>query len=180
LPLIELMGTAMLRDATDADLETIRRWRNHPKVRGSFIWTDHVTPEIHADWWARVQSDPARRVLIFDHRDVPSGVVLVMEHDPVARSAEWGFFLDVDGLTERDELIPAWVALERAAIDYGFDDLHLTSMGGRTLARNAPVLALHRRFGFRVVPERSYRTTIDGQEEDVVWTELRRPDQEPG
>jgi UDP-4-amino-4,6-dideoxy-N-acetyl-beta-L-altrosamine N-acetyltransferase len=162
----------VLREATHADIEMIRTWRNHPTVRNASIWTDCITPEGHAKWWANVTADPARRVLIFSYRDIPCGVVTINGYDPVAGTAEWGFFLDVDGLNERGELLPAWVELEKAAVSYGFDDLKLTAMGGRTLAWNKQVLALHRRFGFVEVPERRYTTTICGEEQEVLWTEL--------
>jgi RimJ/RimL family protein N-acetyltransferase len=164
----------MLREATEADVDTIRRWRNHPKVRRSSIYTAEITAEGHARWWASVQADPGRRVLVFERAGTPCGIVLINDHDPVARTAEWGFFLDVDGLEPRGELLPAWIELEREAIAYAFDDLRVDEVGGRTLAWNEPVLALHRRFGFSVDPARSYVTTIDGTDQDVVWTAMTR------
>ncbi|WP_238008315.1 GNAT family N-acetyltransferase [Dactylosporangium sp. AC04546] len=164
----------MLRDARESDLETIRTWRNHPKTRAASIYTAHITPEGHARWWTNVQADPARRVLIFSYHGADCGVVTFNDHDPEAGTAEWGFFLDVDGLTERGELLPAWMELEKAAVAYAFDDLKLTSFGGRTLAWNKQVIGLHRRFGFVEVPERRYTTEIDGQDQLVVWTEKTR------
>ena len=162
----------VLRDATDDDVDTIREWRNHPKVRGSSIWTAYITTEGHAAWWDAVCRDARRRVLVFSYRDIPCGVVTFNDHDRAAGTAEWGFFLDVDGLEARGQLMPAWIELEKAAIAYGFDVLGLKSMGGRTLAWNTPVLNLHRRLGFIDVPERSYTTSIEGEMQDVIWTEL--------
>jgi UDP-4-amino-4,6-dideoxy-N-acetyl-beta-L-altrosamine N-acetyltransferase len=165
----------VLRVATENDVETIRRWRNHPKTRDASIFTTEITPEMHRDWWTNRSADPTYHILIFSYRDRPCGVVLFQDHDADARTSEWGFFLDVDGLTERNELLPAWMELEKDAVAYGFEELKLTSMGGRTLAWNASVLALHKRFGFQQVPEKGYTTEIDGKEQAVVWTELRRP-----
>ncbi|WP_432844306.1 GNAT family N-acetyltransferase [Dactylosporangium sp. CA-092794] len=166
--------SGVLREARESDVETIRRWRNHPKTRGASIWTAYITPEGHARWWTAVQADPARRVLMFGYRGHDCGVVTFNDHDPAAGTAEWGFFLDVDGLQERGELLPAWMELEKAAIAHAFGELALRSFGGRTLAWNEPVLALHRRFGFVEVPERRYTTQIDGRDELVVWTEKTR------
>lgn len=162
-----------LRDANDGDVDSIRRWRNHPQVRRASIHTAYITPEGHRAWWAAVQSDPNRRVLIYERGGVGCGVVMFNDHDPVAGTAEWGFFLDVDGLQARGELLPAWIELEREAVAYGFDEMKLAEMGGRTLAWNKQVLALHRRFGFVVVPERGYTIEIDGVSQEVVWTALR-------
>ena len=162
----------MLRPATDAEIEQIRQWRNHQKVRDSSIWIDYITPEGHAAWWARVQDDPQRDVLIFSYRGIDCGVVTINDHDREARTTEWGFFLDVDGLEARGQLLPAWIELEKEAVRHGFEVMGLWSMGGRTLAWNEPVLALHRRFGFVEIPERCYVTNIAGVDQQVIWTEL--------
>jgi UDP-4-amino-4,6-dideoxy-N-acetyl-beta-L-altrosamine N-acetyltransferase len=167
-------GLEVLREACDTDVETIRRWRNHPKTRGASIWTAYITPEGHAEWWRRVCEDAARRVLIFAYRGHDCGVVTFNDHDPAAGTAEWGFFLDVDGLGERGELLAAWLELERAAVAYAFDEMGLRSFGGRTLAWNRQVIALHRRFGFVEVPRRAYTTLVEGAEQLVVWTEKSR------
>jgi RimJ/RimL family protein N-acetyltransferase len=175
----ELGGPEVLREARESDVEKIREWRNHPKTRGASIHTAYITPDGHARWWAGVRADPARRVLIFSFAGRDCGVVTFNNHDPSAGTAEWGFFLDVDGLQERGELLPAWMELEKAAVDYAFGELDLRAVGGRTLAWNKPVIALHRRFGFVEVPSRRYTTEIDGREQLVVWTEKSRTT-EPG
>jgi UDP-4-amino-4,6-dideoxy-N-acetyl-beta-L-altrosamine N-acetyltransferase len=164
----------VMREADESDVEIIRRWRNHPKTRGASIYTAFITPEGHAQWWAKVQSDPSRRVLIFRYRGHDCGVVTFNDHDEVAGTAEWGFFLDVDGLEARGELLAAWMELEKASVTYAFDDMKLASVGGRTLAWNKQVIALHRRFGFVEVPARQYTTEIDGVDQLVIWTEKSR------
>lgn len=169
----------MIRVATDDDVETIRRWRNHPKVRDASIFTDEITPEMHGDWWTKKSVDPSYHILVFSYRDRPCGVVLFQDHDREARTSEWGFFLDVEALDERSELLAAWIELEREAVSYGFDELGLAVMGGRTLAWNAQVLALHRRFGFQTVPAREYVTEVSGVPQTIVWTELRAEDRKP-
>lgn len=161
----------MLRPVTDDDQEMVRRWRNHPRVRQASITQHEISAEEHAAWWRRTRSDPDRFVLIFQWAGSECGVV-TFDRDPGGESATWGFYLDVENLDARAELMPAWIALEREAIDYAFDVLGLRRIGGETLAANTPVLQLHRRFGFRVV--RRYQREIDGEPRDVVWTELER------
>jgi UDP-4-amino-4,6-dideoxy-N-acetyl-beta-L-altrosamine N-acetyltransferase len=169
----------MLRPATDDDVERIRAWRNHPMVRRASIFTEEITPEAHRSWWRRVSDDPGSWVLIFEYEGTPAGVVIFKDHEPEANRAEWGFFLDNAGLTAAGRLFPAWIALERAAVDYAFGLLNLRTIGGRTLAWNAGVLELHRRTGFREVPERSYVQRIDDVQQEVRWTEMHRHDWKP-
>ena len=161
-----------LRPATDSDVEMIRRWRNHPRVRRASIFTAEITPDGHREWWSRATTDPGSQVLIFED-DAPRGVVTFKDHDPVLRSAEWGFFLDVAGMPPQ-QLLRNWIRLEREAIRYAFADLRLDVLGGRTLAWNTGVLALHRKCGFVEVPARRYTVDIDGEPQEVVWMELSR------
>ena len=160
----------MLRRATDADRDVMLAWRNHPEVRRASLTTHVIEPAEHRAWWQRVRDDPTRQVLICEHGGTPAGVVMLT--DVRDRSAAWGFYLDVAGLTARRALLPAWLALERATIAYAFEDLELDRLGGATLAWNVQVLALHRRFGFREV--RRYRQLVDDVPQDVVWTERGR------
>ena len=162
----------VLRDATEGDLESIRTWRNHPRVRSAHLFQEEITAAGHRDWWRQVDADPSRRVLVFEYQERPAGVVHFKDHDPVGRTAEWGFFLDVDGLGP--DLMNAWIQLEREAVDFAFGTMGLDAVGGRTLASNTPVLALHRRFGFREDPNRAYRARVGSIDQDVVWTSMER------
>lgn len=161
----------MLRAAADDDRDLVLGWRNLPEVRHASLSTHVIGDEEHRAWWQAVQADERRLVLIYEHAGRAAGVVTFADLDPVARSAVWGYYLDVVGLRERGELLAAWVGLEGDAIGYAFDVLALDRIGGETLADNAQVLALHRRFGFRET--RSRPLLVDGVPREVVWTELR-------
>jgi hypothetical protein len=102
----------------------------------------------------------------------PAGVVTFAGVRSPGRELRWGFYLDIAGLTDRGELLSAWVSLERATVAYAFDVLDAKSLGGETLESNSAVVSLHRRFGFRVV--RRYQRDVDGVAQAVVWTELSR------
>ena len=156
----------MLRPATDGDVETIRRWRNHPKVRRASFTTHEIGPEEHRAWWEAVSADPTRRVLIFERNGVPSGVVLFTGVG--SELVEWSKYVDVDGLGS--ERAAAWEEVEYEAIDYAFDVLGADRIGASTLAANTPVRRLHERTGF--VELRRYTRTIDGVDREVVWSEL--------
>lgn len=162
----------MLRAALDTDRDTVLAWRNHPEVRRVSLTTHEIGADEHRAWWARATTDPTKRVLIFEHDGVPAGVVLFSHIDPDEKSATWGFYLDVAGLTGAGALLPAWMRLEADAVAYAFDELGLDRLGGETLASNKQVLALHRRFGF--VETRRYSQPVDGIPQDVIWTERGR------
>jgi UDP-4-amino-4,6-dideoxy-N-acetyl-beta-L-altrosamine N-acetyltransferase len=162
----------VLRLATFDDLDMIRAWRNHVQVRRASFTTHEISAEEHIAWFTRVAADPTRRVLVFARGGVPAGVVTIADLD--ADVAVWGYYLDVDGLTERGELMPAWVELERDTVEYAFDELGVARLGGETLAWNTAVLALHKRIGFSET--RRYDRNVDGLPQEVVWTEMAAAD----
>jgi hypothetical protein len=147
----------MLRPARHDDRDLILPWRNHPDVRAVSLTTHEISPDEHARWWAKRQAD----ILIYeDDEGTPAGVVIFDGNT-------WSFYLDVAGLGRR--LLPAWMRLEKEAVEYAFGPLGLDSLGGETLADNKQVLALHRRFGF--AETRRYERIVDGVSKTVVWTE---------
>jgi RimJ/RimL family protein N-acetyltransferase len=160
----------MLRPATLLDAELVRRWRNHPRVRAMSLTSHEISVEEHAAWFAAAVTDPARRVLIYEHAGVPAGVVAF--GGICDGAATWGFYLDVDGLAERDETLPAWLRVCREAVDYAFDDLGLDELTGDVLAGNEAVRQLNQRLGFT---ETGSRTVVrDGVAEECLSIRLRR------
>ncbi|MDP9862967.1 MULTISPECIES: UDP-4-amino-4,6-dideoxy-N-acetyl-beta-L-altrosamine N-acetyltransferase [Streptosporangium] len=162
----------MLRRALGRESEMIRRWRNHPRVRGVSFTAHEIGQEEHRRWWTATMADTTRRILVYEHDGVPSGVVNLFDHDVRARTAGWGFYLDVDGLGERGELLAAWMRIEGEAVEYAFAELGISTLRGEVLVRNEAVRTLHRRYGFAEVG--TYTREVDGVEEPVVVMELAR------
>lgn len=160
----------MLRPAQDGDRDLVLQWRNHPEVRAVSLTRHEISPGEHARWWAAVQGDPARQVLVYERSQVPCGVVTFFDHDREARSAWWGYYLDNAGLEARGELMPAWIDIQRKAIRYAFDELGLDSLEGEVLASNEPVRRLNRRHGFTEVE--TCTRDIDGVRTEVVRVRL--------
>jgi hypothetical protein len=149
-------------------------WRNHEKVRQVSLNTGIIAPDEHRAWWAAVAADPRRQILIYEWQGRPAGVVTFDARQADERGVVWGFYLDIEGLEASGSLLPAWMELERAAVDYAFDELGALRLGGETLAWNTPVIQLHRRFGFTITDR--YQREIDGVSQEVVWTELAASD----
>ncbi len=123
--------------------------------------THEIRPDEHAAWWSKNWQN----VLIYEDEGVPAGVVIFS-------GETWSFYLDVAGLGQR--MLPAWMRLEKEAIEHAFGKLGLDRLGGETLEENKQVLALHRRFGFRET--RRYERAVDGVMKTVVVTERGRDD----
>jgi UDP-4-amino-4,6-dideoxy-N-acetyl-beta-L-altrosamine N-acetyltransferase len=161
----------VIRPATDADRDAVLRWRNHPDVRAASLTRHEISAEEHAAWWKAAMADPARRVLVYERRELPAGVVTFFDIDPDARSAWWGYYLDGDGLEATGQLLMAWIEIQREAVRYAFDELGLDLLEGEVLASNEAVRNLNRRQGFTEIG--SYQREIDGEPGEVVRIQLR-------
>ena len=136
----------MLRPATDADLDAMRAWRNHPQVRAVSLTQHEIAAEEHAAWWAKTKDDPTRRVLVYELSGVPSGVVSFF--DVEGGEAMWGFYLDLDGLEARGQTLIAWTKVGREAVAYAFDELGVQVLRGEVLGANESVRKMNSLWGF--------------------------------
>ena len=166
----------MLRTATEADVDTIRRLRNQQANRDVSITSHEISADEHAAWWAKTSKDPSRRVLIYERDGATAGVVNFFDLE--GTSGAWGFFLDADGLAERGETLPAWIEVMREATAYAFDDLGLEVLTGEVLEHNTVVRQMNRRFRFvEGTPQTRY---ADGREIRVIPISLREHDRRKG
>ena len=162
----------MLRPATEADVDTIRRLRNQQANRDVSITSHEISSDEHAAWWAKTSVDPTRRVLIYERDGSVAGVVTFFDIE--GSIGAWGFFLDADGLASRGETLPAWIEVMREATAYAFDDLGPEVLTGEVLEHNSVVRQMNRRFRFTEgEPELRY---ADGRELTVIPIKLTRAD----
>lgn len=156
----------MLRPAEDADIEPMRRWRNHPEVRRVSLTQHEITADEHQAWWQHAAQDPSRRVLIYERDAVASGVVTFFDLD--GGSGWWGYYLDNAGLGERGALFPAWISIQREAAKYARDVLRLAELHGETLALNGAAVDFNARQKF--VEVERYDRVVGGESVPVIHT----------
>lgn len=142
----------MLRPATDADRELVRRWRNHPDVRAVSLTQHEIGADEHAAWWQRVADDPTRQVLVYERGGIPAGVVSLWDIDWQTGTLWWGYYLDNAGLGERGELLPAWIQIQRDAVKHvdamEHEGRRIDTMEAEVLDANEGVRSFNARMGF--------------------------------
>lgn len=162
-----------IRPATQADSAEVLRWRNHPDVRAVSL-TQHVIGQAEHDaWFAKTLQDPSRLVCMYEFHGTPSGVVSFFDIDRESRTAWWGYYLDNDGLNERDELLPAWMQIQREAKKYAFTQLGLDELHAEVLEANEAVRRMNRMNRFEEVE--TYEREIDGRMVNVLRILARNP-----
>ncbi len=129
-----------LRPMTDADLELVLAWRNHPDVRQHMYTRNEISFEEHSRWFRGASVDPDRHLLILEVDTVPQGYINFRCDGEGA--AVWGFYLAPDAPKGTGRL------LGEAATRYAFDILELERIWGEVLPDNLASQNFHLRHGF--------------------------------
>lgn len=133
---------SVCRDMTEADLEMVLRWRNHPEVRRYMYTTHEISPEEHAHWYRRAAVDPKKHLLIYEGNNEPLGFVNITEinEDGIA---EWGFYVSPDAAKGTGK------NLGNVALSYAFKTLRLHKLCGQALDSNERSIRFHEQLGFQ-------------------------------
>jgi UDP-4-amino-4,6-dideoxy-N-acetyl-beta-L-altrosamine N-acetyltransferase len=153
-----------LRAMNADDRDLVRAWRNSPHV-ARYMYTDHpISPEAHAQWFARALADPTRRywIIVADGSDI--GLANLYDIQAAHRRCSWAFYLGAPEI--RGKGIGSFV--EYAVLSTVFDRLDLNKLCCEVLAENEPVWQMHQKYGFTI--EGRYRQHISkgGVCHDVV------------
>ena len=132
----------MLEALSEADLNVVLAWRNHPSVR-QFMYSSHViTADEHQAWFKRLSSAQDKVALLFSLDQNPRGVVQFTQMENETKRAMWGFYLDPNAPPHHSLL------LEFEAIEYAFAVLELYKLDCEVISSNRKVINLHRKSGF--------------------------------
>jgi UDP-4-amino-4,6-dideoxy-N-acetyl-beta-L-altrosamine N-acetyltransferase len=128
---------------TEADLELILPWRNAPAVRRAMYSHHEISLDEHRAWFQGVQQDPSRRWYLYhDAAGTPQGVVYFTDLDQAQGTAFWGFYARSEAPSGTGR------QMEFEALELAFGELGLHKLNCEVLARNAPVVNMHKKVGF--------------------------------
>ena len=130
-----------LRPMSEADLEQVLEWRNHPDVRRYMYTTHEIGLEEHRQWFSNAKSNPDIHLMIFEHDGQASGFVSVSS-TRCHEVADWGFYLAPDAPKG------AGRALGKQALTYAFGELGLHKVCGQALGFNERSFHFHTALGF--------------------------------
>lgn len=129
-----------LQVMTQADLEQVLAWRNHPKVRQYMYSQNEISFDEHVSWFNRASADPHRHLLILKIDDQSQGYVSF--HTNGAGAAVWGFYLAPDAPKGTGRM------LGNAATRYAFEEIGLERIWGEVLPDNQASQKFHLSQGF--------------------------------
>ena len=139
-------GVELLR-LTEADLELVRYWRNHPSITRYMEYREHITQQMQQNWFIRINNDRNFYATV-EWCGQKVGLANLRDIDYQAHCAESGiFFWDEQCL---NSLIPfrAHFALH----DWGFDNLRLEYAKAHILRDNLRAIRFNRMLGHVLQP----------------------------
>ena len=135
------MAIYQLRPMTEADLEPVLQWRNHPEVR-RYMYTSHeIRLEEHQAWFAGASTNQAIDLLIYEQDDTAQGFVNITR-TRCPEVADWGFYLSPNAQKGGGRI------LGNLALEYAFTQLGLHKLCGQALGFNERSIAFHKALGF--------------------------------
>lgn len=132
----------VLRPMTEADLEKVLSWRNHPGIRAHMYTQHEITLDEHRAWWDRIQGSPKFRFFIYESTGQPLGYVAFSELARASATASWGFYTAPDAPRGTGSMMAF------CAMDVAFGPLELRKLNAEAIRRNVASLRLHESLGF--------------------------------
>lgn len=133
-----------LRTIRDDELNLMLSWRNAPAVRANMYNRHEISKEEHLAWWARTSQRTDQLYFMYENEGQPLGIVGITAIDMVNGNCSWAFYASPEaprGTGSR---------MEYLTLEYIFGLLKMHKLYCEVLAFNAPVLKLHKKFGFIV------------------------------
>ena len=127
---------------SQADVDQVLAWRNHPEVRRFMYSQNEISAEEHAQWFARASQDPDRHLLIFEINKSPLGFINI--HQIASGGiADWGFYVAPDAAKGTGR------SLGQVALRYAFEAAGVNKLCGQALAYNERSIRFHLNLGFQ-------------------------------
>lgn len=126
---------------TQKDLQRVRRWRNHPKVRLASFHQHEIQEMEHGAWFEAKSQNPLSCLLVYEEEE-PVGFVAFYTEDPLWRTAEWSFYTNPEALKGTGS------RMARLALRHAFLHLGIETLLAKVLYSNPDSLRYHQKLGF--------------------------------
>ncbi len=151
-----------LRQIRQDELDLMRSWRNEPEVRANMYTRHVISREEHLAWWGRTSSRSDQVYFMYERVGVPMGVIGFTQIDSANANSSWAFYAAPDAARGTGS------RMEYLALEHAFSQMSLHKLHCEVLAFNAPVVALHQKFGFAIEGRLREHHDLDGDYVDII------------
>lgn len=137
---------SILRRVTHDDIETIRQWRNHPKVAENMRFRGHITPEMQEKWFESVNNDNNYFFIMLTDAGDKIGMVEVKRIDYQKGEGDVGMFVFHEDKAHPTTPYQVYFSL----LDFVFDTLKLAAVKATILPGNARATRFSVSCGFKM------------------------------
>ncbi|MDD9808044.1 MAG: UDP-4-amino-4,6-dideoxy-N-acetyl-beta-L-altrosamine N-acetyltransferase [Gammaproteobacteria bacterium] len=140
---------ASLRPVTEADLQDLLRWRNHPRVRRAMVTKHRISAEEHAAWWQKTRADKTKQWRIYEENGEPLAVASFFRLDAGEKTGWWGFYLCDYSEQNAAGRAPLARRVIQSVICHAAEELKLCRLLCEVFKDNLPARRLYEEHGFR-------------------------------
>ena len=141
---------SLFRPLDTSLLETVRLWRNKPRIRKNMLNSQPINPDEQQQWFNNLQQIDTKRYLVFFQNHRPVGMLYF---DCIgSKRLNWGCYLGEEDIWPGSGLI-----LEVAALDYAFDVLKHKTLTAEVLDHNEQPIRMHIFFGYQEKASLAFR-----------------------
>ena len=130
-----------IRKMQAADLETVRSWRNHADVKRHMLTQHEISAQEHSQWFAAVDQDPQRHVMLVHDEKTPLGLVHFSKVNADG-IVDWGFYLAPKAPKGSGS------KLARKALYFAFKEQGWHKVCGQVISSNITSKRFHLKLGF--------------------------------
>ncbi len=158
-----------LRPMQQSDQDPVLAWRNQTHIRAVMFTDDIITPQQHAEWFARTlrRADVDYRILLY--RDKPAGLANATNFNPKQKSCYWGFYLGEPDLPKGSGMIMGILMLKHIFKSHDIDTVY-----SEVFDFNTASLKLHDKLGFVTLADKTRNMLKNNNEHAVLTLTLDR------
>lgn len=138
----------ILEPITEADLETVRRWRNAEHVKMHMQYRGHITEAMQQSWFRSLDKS-CNFYFIIQKESEKVGVVNLKDIDWPHKTAEAGIFIGDENYL--NTLVPVLATV--SIMEYAFESLQLKSLKAKIASGNLKAVLFNESIGYQKCEE---------------------------
>lgn len=116
-------------------IETVRCWRNQPRIRKNMLSDKEITESEQILWYKGLQNDMTRLYFVYFQNSRPLGMLYFTEI--TKETCSWGCYLGEEGVWPGSGLL-----LETSALDYAFMQINVKRLNAQLLQFNVQAIKM--------------------------------------